>query len=55
MDAYQYRRAVRELLESGKATDQQWNDVTRVVLRASEDYDGVPSIDEVILDQQRGE
>lgn len=33
----EYKRRVRDYLESGKATDEQWATVLAVILHASED------------------
>ena len=49
MDVGEYKRRVIELLKSGNATDAQWDEVAECVLFASEDYDGVPHIDVVII------
>jgi len=48
MNVIEYKAAVRALLESGAATDEQWDEATESILYSSEDHDGVPAIDDAI-------
>jgi len=48
MNVIEYKAAVRALLESGAATDEQWDEATESILHSSENVDGVSAIDDTI-------
>lgn len=48
MDIAEYKWLVRERLESGHASDAEWDEVTNAVLRASEDGFGTDAIDAAV-------
>lgn len=50
MDVKEYKAKVIDLFRSGRATEEQWQEMASVVLWASEYGTGVDEIDMTILD-----
>jgi len=49
MSIDEYKTAVVELFKSGRASDEQWEEMAQVVLDSSERDGGVPEIDKICL------
>lgn len=49
MTITEYKRRVIELFKSGRATEEQWQEMANAVMCASEDYyEAVPEIDATV-------